>query len=307
MNRLSAGLIAAAFAANYLVPYATASMISVNGSVKFASDYELDSPVSSAAFPDATGDYDPAIANVGVWTYAGESDPAQAQVVNLVTAGPFDPGPFQGSNYFRLVRTNTNPDRTLPEFEGSSSGSGLGTVAGDLVHAETAVYITSFPSTTSTIRFMSLTDPTDGAFDVVVGVKGDGTMLNGPASGSTSSAAAIAGPTFTFDAWHVVAIDYTVGSSTWTLTYDGTQYSGLASANTLGVFGLDLSGGAELNNGPIVYFDAVPEPSEFVLTGLACCGFATVMRKNREKSRRTIGRNVCGRARRLSCKEYLEK
>ncbi len=218
----------------------------------FEDDFEGVSAIS-VGFVDDPGDtdYDPS-AGTGSWV-TKETDVKQIQVTDFdgTTTGPpvVDyPGAYQGSNYMWVNRTgNFN----------SAVGSltSVQSTAGDAIHIEWMVYFRDNPANNSFFRMYS----------------GSGATGNSIASLSANGDQSVGGGgslTYLSDTWQKWELDYVVNATTYDLTIDGTQATGLSvleSGGAVGSIRFSKGGGVSAKE---YFVDAVPEPSTFALLSI---------------------------------------
>lgn len=199
------------------------------GELLFFDDFEI-SPngVSSAPYPDMSGDYDPVVpaGYPGTWTITGSApgiepvDPEpyfyDTQVTNSTTSP--DPGPVQGSNYLRADRTQDGAGAYATFTPQATQGD---VIRIDLLFATPSDYdsgggagVVYYDSYGSPVISMGFLD--NGG---IRNVDGNGT------GGNISST--VPGLSHTVGEWGRLTIDYAVGASTYNMTYNGVTATDL--------------------------------------------------------------------------------
>jgi len=202
------------------------------GELLFYDDFEI-SPngVSSMPFPDdANGsDYDPVVPDgfPGYWQIANSSPGApvfededpfyNTQVTNSLISP--DPLPIQGSNYLRVDRwSDGSPASATFDQNQSTQGD---VIRIDLMFATPSEY---GPSNGAGIVYRDAL----GYPIISMGFDDDGTIDNrdGNGAGSTISSD-VPGLTHTVGEWGRLIIDYEIGASTYSMTYNGVTATDL--------------------------------------------------------------------------------
>ena len=232
------------------VSSASAVTITSGSTVIGFDDFESNTTFSTAAAPDTSGDYDPDAATTGSWS-TSEATADKVQVTNYGT-----PGAFEGSKYLRITATSTHA------YLAFSADQTTGTL-----HFETMVNTGQTNLNSSTAVGFQNSSSAWGPFVQF--------MSGGKIQYYASSAYHDSGLTYTADVWKKLEIDWTIGSSTFDLTYDGTTVTGLATRGTAASMDrIRLSG-----NG-LSHFDAVPEPATMSLLGIG--GLLALVRRRRK-------------------------
>jgi len=231
------------------VSSASAVTITSGSTVIGFDDFESNTTSSTVAAPDGTGDYDPDAATTGSWS-TSETAADKVQVTSYGT-----PGAFEGSKYLRITAMSNHA------YLGFSANQTTGTL-----HFETMVNTGQTGTDYSTaVGFQNSSSAWGPMVQFMSG--GKITYYNGAFTDS--------GLTYTANVWKKLEIDWTIGSSTFDLTYDGTTVTGLASRGTAASMDrIRLSG-----NG-LSHFDAVPEPATMSLLGIG--GLLALVRRRRK-------------------------
>ena len=229
-----------------LVISASASATIVNmttGQTLFYDNFEgMGTNVSHAAYPDASGDYNPTGGSPGLWNII-EDAPQVVQVTDATGAN--GPGTLQGSNYLRLHKYQTD-----------FSAGQLFTVqstTGHHIHWEQMLYAGSLTAGDNPVQILG--DGTDGRrFNILTSYGGYGVV--GSYNGADFPPAALT-VGYVANKWQKWEIDYNIGDAFLKLTIDGVSASNvpIMSGGNLGAISLD--------SGSVGYADevAVPEPS----------------------------------------------
>ncbi|RKY07591.1 MAG: hypothetical protein DRP56_05465 [Planctomycetota bacterium] len=216
---------------------ASAVLVTNGATTLFYDDFESNTTASTAAAPDATGDYDPDAASVGSWgVTAGDAD--KIQVTSFGT-----PGTPEGVNYLR------------------QTGGGAHSYA-QFSSAQTA----------GTLHFEALVNPTTTAAGVnttPVGFQDSGGLWGpfivlqaGKVQSYTGGTYVPVGSlTYTVGTWAVLEIDWTVGASTCDVTFGGTTVTGVGTRS-------NAASMDRVRFSDVSYYDAVPEPATMALLGL---------------------------------------
>jgi hypothetical protein len=105
------------------------------GQLLFYDDFESVPAVSTNAYPDTSGDYDPAVPASGAWQIS-ELGPTNIQVTAYCGDGTNDPAATpQGTNYLRLVRHTSSVTEAVLVLPSPQN------TAGDEIHLEMMVWV----------------------------------------------------------------------------------------------------------------------------------------------------------------------
>jgi hypothetical protein len=205
----------------------------------------------------------------GTWTLVGPD----VTVTNAST-----PGPAEGSYYARLFRdSNTNSQGNL---RGTFSPA---ITNGDVIRLQMMIYLPSAGDTNARGQFML----DDGDFNTArawVRPDGSGNVIAiGPGITTTDT-----GLNYLTDTWQLWELDYTIGSSTFSVSVDGDLASGFASYTAGSVSVVDLFNGAASPSGTF-FIDAVPqavpEPGSWAVATLCVLALAGMYRRRRPAQR----------------------
>ena len=215
---VKAGIWAAA-ACSALCAQAVTVINRTTGQILFYDDFESAPAVSTNAYPDMSGDYDPAVPSSGAWSIQ-ETGPTNIQVAAYCGDSTNDPAATpQGTNYLRIVRHMAAVTEAVLALPSTQS------TAGDEIHLEMLVWIP---------RNISW-----GAFQLqLVGSAGSG---NPRINVLVDTTAANLGNVLAYDAslptpkwvdtsldwsvstWQKWEIDYVIGADTFVLGIDGVK------------------------------------------------------------------------------------
>jgi hypothetical protein len=189
------------------------------GQVLFYDDFEAVPAVSQSAYPDVSGDYDPAAPQAGVWSIQ-ETGATNIQVTSYFGDGTNDPAATpQGTNYLRAVR------HMAAVAEARMVMPAVQSAEGDVIHMETMVWIPKDVNWGAfQIQVLGSGGSTDFRANVIVDVAGVG-------SGAVRAwDATLVTPSWvhtlrnwTVNTWQKWEIDYAVGAETFDLTLDGVK------------------------------------------------------------------------------------
>ena len=215
---------------------------------------------NSSGFENDTVGTAPSQSSPGNWT---SGIPPYDEVM---TGG--SPGAFEGDNYLSTLRTNSsgNPQAVFANQ----------TVLGDNIHVEYMLYMPVAGHDASVIlnggtqywRGLSRMATWDNA--------GNFAHYDGSGYNWTMDA-------YPLDQWFKAEIDYTIGSSTYQVTLDGTAMPPSTALDGIGTpGGGDFAATSVGHNGSDpdhFYLDAVPEPTSLLL--LACGGLGLIAQRRR--------------------------
>ena len=235
--------------------------------ILFQDTFEGVSPVSNAAAPDASGDYDP----VGNYLLEEVSDDL-VQVTEFNDGTGAGPGAFHGSNYLRLTSGGNESQAQL-----NSTPS-----IGDQINIQFMAYFPAFPATANLavfkIRDGGLGDDSQRAGaratpgGVVADLNGDNTALS-----------------YQTGVWQKWEFDYTIGASTYTMAVDGVSSGAISNLSRGGPGNLQGLGFWQGTSDAIPYFidsipvAEIPEPSSFALLAF---GMASLVCRARKRNRK---------------------
>ena len=213
----------------------------------FSDNFESQSPVSTIAYPDYRTDCAPNSAAVGTWGSSIAGYPQSVQVTNYAAPGT----PF-GSQYLRMGNTESQGQYAM-------AGFALQNTAGDLIHAESQVQLSS---TDNFETFYILRNDSGAVVELVS--KPDG-LYSIDSTGSLVDT----GLDYAVGTWQKWQIDYKIGAGAYKLTV-GNASATLSAWHPGGVNALQFTGYAA---GQQYYVDnvlvtnglPVPEPSTMAM------------------------------------------
>lgn len=212
-------LVSAAAVGSALCAQAVTVINRTTGRLLFYDDFESVPAVSTNAYPDTSGDYDPAVPQSGAWSIQ-ETGPTNIQVAAYYGDGTNDPAATpQGTNYLRIVRHTapvTEAVLALPSTQGT---------VGDEIHLEVMVWI---PRNTSWGAFQLQFVGSEGPGNPRINVLVDATAANvGNVLAYDASLSTPAWVDTSLDwyvsTWQKWEIDYVIGADTFVLSIDGVK------------------------------------------------------------------------------------
>lgn len=247
---------------------ASAEVINATTGVQlFYDGYEGAPAVSHAAYPDATGDYDP-VAVVGTGTIVVETNYYDGQVTDIVhpyltqesggeTWGEI--GPYSGSNYLRMQSdAPSDGDTTSVDYEINFAAQ---STANDHLHYEQMFYLSDVIDTDYYALSMHVYEDDGTTVCASLATFPDKTIRY-YSDGWHST-----GLSVTEDQWQKWEIDYIIGNvnDTFSLTIDGTTASGLSTRGGVGHWDTIMVI-CKTNRGDLFLDEVVvPEPASIVL------------------------------------------
>lgn len=254
----------------------------------FYDDFEnAPNGISTADYPDASGDYDPDNgSHPGFWAVDEPTGINEVQVTNFVDSRPL--GPFLGNNYARFGRDSAN-FHPLAVMENAA-------VTGDQIVIET-MFAGGPGYDTSSAGFSLVTDDDPSApGDNVIAVSftPGGTVRNRtPFLSGSERFEGIGGLTWSPNEWNYLKIEYTIGDPDYDLTINRDTVEGIVIAFPNGVndavpgvptiaSSLKIAGHSSPSGvGSRLLVDAVPEPSTVGLISVAAGAFACSLLRRR--------------------------
>ena len=189
----------------------------------------------------------------GTWVNTGS-----VNSVNVITSTtPPNPGPFEGAHYVSNFRQTL-----LTNSEGNLDGSFITqSTAGDTLRFSTMLY---FPANSGSFRAALFLDNGDfTSAGGIVGPDGNGDVLAEVGSGF---GVVDTGIHYTPDAWQRWDITYVLGASTFSVSVDGINATGLPTHATGPFSKLEINNGN--GNAGTFFVDAVPTPEPGSLVAL---------------------------------------
>jgi hypothetical protein len=240
------------------------------GTTIFSDNFESAPQISTADAPDTSVDADP-VAQVGTWDTT-DGTPPNAYGLEVQVTNDSSPGAFQGSNYLRLYRdgSGTNTYTNSDTYATMSTAP----VNGQTIHMETMVYL---PAGSPNARMQLMFQGTEGDNNT------DSAWVRPDGNGGVSYVGAgfdvePTGLSYSTNVWQEWAINYVVGSDTFSLTVGNNTDSSVP------VFGGNLVNYIHFGNGNNTpgsfYLDStsVPEPT---IAGIASIALMTLGRRRR--------------------------
>jgi hypothetical protein len=190
------------------------------GELLFYDDFETALAVSTGAYPDESGDYDPDNTATGTWTI-NETGPTNIQVASYLGNGLDDPAAVpQGTNYLRFVR------HTAAAFEAGVVLPAVQNTPGDVIHTEAMVWIPlAVNANAFQIQLLGSGGSTDFRANILLvqATSGIGGPVNAWDAVRATPAYAATGLEWRGNTWQKWEVDYAVGSDTFEMAIDGAK------------------------------------------------------------------------------------